>query len=308
MIHQCILFLFALSIVAVDAKPLRRRRQAPTALVALPVPCEVRCSWSFAKEWTKAIIFDSPTVKWTSHNFTSDRNDTFGVMCSLYDANQIRQRGCAASNSDAGDNDFSSNNNSTGNELCDNRTSQFDQYWPCLSQNAAIYRNECSKENAALLVASTRLVRMARAQIDQNVPRHFCTAAKAQAYCIFPIVHQTCGEGPSDLIRTLVNASLALIRQSVDDEVISAFYPECADYIATIQDGIPNATSAHHNLTTSQPPAIDGRAGHNATWTTNGHQTSSRRETATSSSTHSVMCFSSNFVFFVTFILFNFSM
>jgi len=241
--------------VTVDASPLwvyRHRRQAET----VPAVCPVQCAWSFSQAWSKAISFEVPTANMIDEDMIVITNTTFGVMCSLYSAFKGCLRACAAGNSE-----FANvlNGTPTYHEICSSRQAEYDSYLPCLSNNTRTYQRVCQSANEQLLAASIRLT--TGSKFSSSVARHFCSAANEQAYCIFPVIQQTCGDAPSEALRSLVNASFIGIRSIVGPALIDKFYPECGVYFETIAHGISTPTnvdaSANANASTTATTAME---------------------------------------------------
>jgi len=237
MIRQILAIFLAFVIFVADAEPLRLRRQATTSMA---IPCPVQCSWSFSQAWTKAISFETPTANMIDDQLIDTNNGTIGVMCSLYSAYQHCLRACVASNNDYADVVKAS---PSYDQVCGNRRDEFDTYLPCLSNNTKTYKRVCQKVNENLLASSVRLT--TQGKFDSDVAKQFCRSANDQAFCIFPVLRQTCGDGPYTALRSIVNASLTSIRISISDDVIRRLYPDCGEYFETIQNGIvmPNKTS-----------------------------------------------------------------
>jgi len=232
-------FLLAMIAITVYAEPLRRRRRqsGPDASSLISAPCPVQCSWSFSQAWAKAISFETPTANMIPDRFLAGKNDTFSVICAIYEGYSMCLRGCTAGNSDTIPAVRAS---PTYVNVCTARQAEFDQYVPCLLNNTKLFQRSCQQDNENLLAASVRL--NTQRKLDSTV-RDFCNAANVQMFCVFPILRQTCGDGPYDAIRSIINASLVSVRASVRDDVIEAFYPECSIYFDTIVNGINTPTT-----------------------------------------------------------------
>jgi hypothetical protein len=309
MTRQFVLFLFAFAIAVVDAGPLRRRRQAPAS--GIPIPCKIRCSWSLSRYWAEALNFNE-TIN--SNETTGDKQNTFRRLCKLYDAHQTCLRDCTAT--DDGETDsILQNAKESMDEICNARQTQFDQYLPCMSQNASVFRRTCQNESNDLWAASVQM--RAQRKVNPDIPRRFCVAADAQARCMFPILRQTCGDGPSDLILSVVKASLALSRAFIADDVIRVFYPDCGAYFSTVQNGVATSLDKNESTLTRQDmsmatPAIDANSttpAHNTTSIRNDNATDSithragSRPTTASSAGYAIR-FTNNFVFFIISMIF----
>jgi len=326
MIYSSSVLLFAAAIFVIDAEPIRYRRQSGSTISA--VPCPVGCSWSFAQAWTKAISFETPTANMIDPQFVDKKNGTFGVMCSLYAGYQQCLRACVASNVTNADYAKALGVSPSYDQVCGQHQSDFDAYLPCVSNNTRTYQRVCQSVNENLLAAGVRLTTQGR--FDSIVARQFCRSANEQAYCVFPVLRQTCGDGPYDALRSIVNASLAGIRVSIPSEVISRFYQDCAEYFDTIENGIrtpimpgndssmASAKSIHHrgdNDTTTEAEATErydiSILRDDANETIYGNPTGGRlgprlrTTTIESSGTGSVIHSSNTFAFFIFSILFS---
>jgi len=232
MIGQLISISFVLVVLAANSESIRRhRRQAiPVSNV---VTCPVQCSWSFSQAWTKAISFDTPTSNMIDDQLVTTNNGTFGLMCSLYSAYQGCLKACVATNDEYAN---AVNASPSYEEMCTDRQGEFDSYAPCLANHTPSYQKICQNANEDLLAAGVRLTTNT---FTSTTAREFCKAANDQAFCILPVLRQTCGDGPYDALRSIVNASLAGLRVSVGDEAVRTSFPECYGYFKTIENGIP---------------------------------------------------------------------
>lgn len=246
MIHQLIPLIFASFAVSAYAEPLRLRRQAfDTNETSLPLPCPIGCSWKLSHAWAKAISFDEPTPNMVPDTMIGDQNDVFGIMCGLFREYRNCLGGCVAANSD---NKPALDASPPYDQVCTNKKSEFDIALPCLSNNTKIFRTACENDNEKLLAASVRLT--GQKEADPVNIRDFCSSANRQLFCIFPLVRQTCGEAPYNLIRSITYATLVSLRATVTDQTIKAVYPECAKYFDTVAFGIPSLTTFAINATT----------------------------------------------------------
>jgi len=241
MIHHLVPLIFALFAVSAYAEPLRYRRQSfDTNETSLPLPCPIGCSWRFSHAWAKAISFDEPTPNMVIGN----QSDVFGIMCGLFRGYQNCLRGCVAANID---NKPALDASPPYDQVCTDKRSEFDNALPCLSNNTKIFRTACRSDNGRLLAASDRLT--GQKETNPANIRDFCSTANLQLLCIFPIIHQMCGEAPYYLIRSVTYATLASLRATVTDETIKALYPECVKYFDTVAFGIPSLTTPAINTT-----------------------------------------------------------
>jgi len=239
-------------VMAIDAEPLRlyrRRRQSVADTTGLEsAKCPIQCTWSFSQAWSKAISFEVPTVNMVDDDMVVKTNGTFGVMCSLYLQYKYCIRACAAGNAD-----FQRvvDASPTYAELCKAREGEFDSYMPCVSNNTKTFQRVCQSVNENLLAGSIRLT--TDAKFTSPIVRQFCSAANEQAYCIFPVLRQTCGDGPYDALRSIINATLTGIRTVIDDKMIDSFFPECGVYFDTIAQGVRSGVSDDNsnNMTTT---------------------------------------------------------
>jgi hypothetical protein len=227
-------FLASAAFFLVDAEPIRYRRQSGTgSSSSIVIPCPVQCSWSFAQAWTKAISFETPTANMIDDRFIDVQNGTFGAMCKLYAGYQQCLRACVATNAEYSE---AIKISPTYDQVCGQKEAEFESYLPCLANNTKTYQRVCQIPNENLLAASVRLT--TQGKLDSNIARDFCRTANDQSYCIFPILRQTCGDGPYDALRAIVNATFVNVRISIGEAVIEKFYPECEDYFNTIDHGI----------------------------------------------------------------------
>jgi len=246
MIHQLVPLIFVSLVVSAYAEPLRLRRQSSNSSeTSLPLPCPIGCSWRLSHAWAKAISFDEPTPNMVSETMVGDQSDVFGIMCGLYREYQNCLGGCVAANSD---NKLSLDASPPFDQTCTNKKPEFDVALPCLSNNTKIFRTACESDNEKLLAASVRL--SGQRVADPTNIQEFCSSANRQLFCILPIVRQTCGEEPYNLIRSITNATLVSLRETVTDETIKALYPDCAKYFDTVANGIPALTTPAINITT----------------------------------------------------------
>jgi len=259
MIRQSILVILALCVLTIEAEPLRlRRRRRQITDTSVTIACPVACSWTFAQSWSKAISFEMPTANMIDENLIDKNNGTLGVLCSLYLAYRNCQRTCVASNPDKIEYVRVFDASPTYEQLCTDRQADFDSFAPCLSNNTKIYQRVCQTVNENLLAASVRLVTQGE-KFDAKNANQFCKSADEQAYCIFPVLRQTCGDGAYDSVRSIVNASLTSIQLSVGPMLIDSFFPECARYFDTIDKGIdsPIILDNNNNQTTATSTVFD---------------------------------------------------
>jgi len=242
MVRQFIpVFVALIAAVCIESSaiPVRRRRQVPAASSAVSsVPCPVQCTWSFSQAWAKAISFETPTANMIDdQSMIASNASTFDVMCSLYLNNRICLRGCAATNKE-----FAKAFDAapTHSEICADKKTDFDSYFPCVSNNTKTFQRVCQKENENLLAASVRLTTSGKP--DPTLARQFCSTANHQSFCILPVLRQTCGDGPYNSMRTIMNATFASVRATISDDAIEAFYPECSIFFETIEHGIPSSS------------------------------------------------------------------
>jgi len=239
--------LAAIFVVVIESDPIRFRRQSGSSSTIV-IPCPVQCSWTFAQAWTKAISFETPTANMIDDRFIETQNGTFGAMCRLYAGYQQCLRACVASNVEYKN---ALEVSPTYDQICGQKETDFESYLPCLTNHTKTYQRVCQGTNEHLLAASVRLT---QDKFDSVIAKEFCKAANDQSFCILPILRQTCGDGPYDALRTIINATFDTIRVSIGGrKVIETFYPECESFFETIDHGISMTIPKHsqHNQTTS---------------------------------------------------------
>jgi len=229
MIHQLVLLIFALFAVSAHVHHEMSGEE-------IPLPCPVVCSWMHSHAWAKAISFDKL-------DSVSDQNGVFGIMCGIYREYQTCLRGkCVVDNFY---NKPALDASPTYDQVCTNKKTEFDSALPCLYNNTELFRTACESDKEHLLAASVRLSGQ-RMDSPVNIPQDYCSTANRQLLCILPIIRQTCGEAPYNLIRSIINATLVMQQR------IKTWYPNCAKYFDTVANGIPAlTTSAIHTTTPS---------------------------------------------------------
>jgi len=246
-----LLFVF-IAMTTVDAEALRRRRRQATTPPSIVVPCPIRCAWSRSQAWAKAISFETPSANMIPDQSISNTNDTFGVMCTIYRSYTTCLEGCPSEYADI------VSASPPVSKVCTDRKSDFDTYLPCFVNNTRTFQRVCQKENEQLLASAVRL--NSPQQSDARATNEFCSAANRQAFCILPTLSQTCGADSSNLVRSIVNASMASVRASftASDKTAAALYPQCADYLRTIANGISTpSTSGNEKMANSNQTVVD---------------------------------------------------
>jgi hypothetical protein len=251
MVRQVIPLLIASFAVLAVAEPLRLRlrRQATSgnetsSSSSFPMTCPVQCGRAISQDWAKAVGFNAPTQSMVTRDIGDSA--TFSIMCGIYSEYRNCLQRCAIENPK----DFQPilDVSPLYSQVCTSRQTDFDTVQPCLSNHTKSIRTACQKENDNLYAAAVRLSPSTKFELD--APREYCKNAVTQLYCVFPIVNHACGEAPINLIRSLANATMVGLRQSIDFATLQSMYPDCVKYFQVLDDGIQYPTEPT-NVTTS---------------------------------------------------------